>query len=264
MMPNMESIGGLTLKRTADELPMNIASFIGEAQRGTILMTFGTMASTLPVTVVEKFVSTFRRLEGYRVIWRLNNKDSVELPENVTIAGRLPQQDILAQLFITHCGNNGQFEAVYNGVPMIGFPMFGEQLHNARRLDHKGYGLSMDLYHFTADELLANIRKVMEDTSYNYKERVANASEIFRSQPQSPVETATFWIEHVCRFGGDLRSAGNDFPLYSYLMLDVLAFILITLFSIFYLLFKLVKFLFSECRGQRKQPVEVIKSKKIK
>jgi len=254
MMPNMVSIGGLTVKRTIGQLPVEIKDFIDGAEKGVVLMTFGTMASNMPASTVEKFSAAFRRLGGYRVIWRLNNQDKVELPDSVMTASWLPQQEILAhpyvKLFITHSGNNGQYEALYHGVPMIGFPMFGDQVNNAKRLDYKGYGLSMDLCDFTAEELVINIRKILEDKTY--KQRVVKASEIFRSQAQSPVEKATFWIEHVCRFGGDhLRSAGNDLPLYSYLVLDVLAVLLSTLLLALYVIFRLVKFLLRKCCIQR-------------
>ena len=251
MMSNMVSVGGLTVRRTNGKLPEEMRRFVEEARRGAIMVTFGSTTSNLPATVVQKFVSAFRRLDGYRVIWRLNNKYNVEIPDNVMISQWLPQNDLLAhpavKLFVTHCGNNGQFEAVYHGVPMIGFPVsaFADQVHNARRLDHKGYGLSMDVYDFTADQLLGNIYKILGNSAY--KERVVKASEIFRSQAQSPVEKATFWIEHVCRFGGDhLRSAGNDLPLYSYFMLDVLLFILAILLIVIYLMFKLVTFVTNE------------------
>jgi len=250
MMPNMISVGGLTVKRSSGQLPRDIKNFIDGAKKGIILMTFGSMASSLLAHMVEKFSFAFQRLDGHRVIWRLKNKDSVKLPDNVMISQWLPQNDILAhpsvKLFITHSGNNGQYEAVYHGVPMIGFYIMGDQLYNAKRLDHKGYGLSMNLYDFTADQLLDNIHKILGDKSY--KERVTKASEIFRSQVQNPVERATFWIEHVCRFGGDhLRSAGNDLPLYSYLMLDILAFILITLHILIYLLYRLLKLIVNKC-----------------
>jgi len=129
---------------------------------------------------------------------------------------------------------------------MITFPVMTDQLYNAKRFDHKGFGLSMNLHDFTADQLLDNINTILQDRSY--KERITKASEIFRSQVQSPVERATFWIEHVCRFGSDhLRSAGNDLPLYSYLMLDVLALFLITLHIIIYLLCKLLKLIANKC-----------------
>jgi len=251
-MPNVVNIGGLTVKRTTGELPSDINSFIDGTKKGVVLMTFGSVASVIPSHMVEKFSSAFRRLGDYRVIWRLDNEDNVKLPDNVMIAKWLPQNDILShpsvKLFITHCGNNGQYEAVYHGVPMIGLPLAGDQIYNAKRLDHKGYGISMDLYDFTADQLLDNIHKILGDKSY--KERVMKASAIFRSQAQSPVEKAVFWIEHVCQFGGDhLRSAGNDLPLYSYLMLDVLAFILMIFHILIYLLYRLFKFVITKCRG---------------
>jgi len=250
MMPNIIEVGGLTVKRTTGKLPPDIKNFIDGAKKGIILMTFGSIACSMPAQMIEKFFLAFQRLDGHRVIWRLKNKDNVKLPDNVMISEWLPQNDIIAhpsvKLFITHSGNNGQYEAVYHGVPMIGFYLLGDQLYNAKRLDHKGYGLSMNLYDFTADQLLDNIHKILGDKSY--KERVKKASEIFRSQDQSPVERATFWIEHVCRFGGDhLRSAGNDLPLYSYLMLDILIFILITLHILIYLLYRLLKLIVNKC-----------------
>jgi len=252
MMPNMVNVGGLTVKRSSGKLPPDIQNFIDGAKKGIVLVTFGSMPSSLPVHLVEKFSSAFRQLHGYRVIWRLSNKDQVELPDNVMTSQWLPQNDILAhpsvKLFITHSGNNGQYEAVYHGVPMIGFSLLGDQMYNAKRLDHKGYGLSMELYDFTAEQLLDNIHKILGDKSY--KERVMKASEIFRNQVQSPVERAAIWIEHVCRFGGDhLRSAGNDLPLYSYLMFDILAFLLVTLHILIYLLYRLLKLIINTCCG---------------
>ena len=252
IMPNVVEVGGLTLKPATGKLPPDIRTFIDDAPQGVILMTFGTIASSFPFVIAEKFLSAFRQLDGYRVIWRMRNTDELDIPDNVMISQWLPQNDILAhpnvKLFITHSGNNGQYEALYHAVPMIGFPISGDQVYNAKRLDRKGYGLSMDLHDFTADQLLDNIHKILGDKSF--KEHVAKASEIFRSQPQGPVERATFWIEHVCRFGGDhLRSAGNDLPLYSYLMLDILAFILIIVHIIVYLLYRLLKLTVNKCRG---------------
>ena len=251
-MPNMVNVGGLTVKRCSGRLPSDIQNFIDGAKKGVILMTFGSLTSSIPAHMVEKFSLAFRRLDGHRIIWRLKNEYNVELPDNVMISQWLPQNDILAhpsvKLFITHSGNNGQYEAVYHGVPMIGFPLSADQPYNAKRLDHKGYGLSMNLYDFTTEQLLDNIHKILGDKSY--KERVMKASEIFRNQVQSPAERAAFWIEHVCRFGGDhLHSAGNDLPLYSYLMLDILAFILITFHILIYLLYRLLKLILNKCCG---------------
>jgi len=256
MMPNMVDVGGLTVGRTSGGLPADVRRFVEGAERGAILVTFGSSLSTLPETFVEKFASAFRRLDGYRVVWRLNNRDDVELSRNVMISRWLPQNNLLShpsvKLFITHCGINGQFEAVYHAVPMIGFPIspVNDQDRNARLLADKGYGLSMNMHEFTADQLVDNVHKIMEDGSY--KQRVTKASQIFRGQAQSPVERAAFWIEHVCRFGGaHLRSAGNDLPLYSYLMLDVLAVVVGAFLFAVCLLAKLVSLVNTACENKR-------------
>jgi len=221
-------------------------------------MTFGSISSTLPATIVEKFAEAFRRLDGYRILWRLNNESlhNVELPHNVMIRPWLPQNDLLAnpsiKLFIGHGGNSGQFEAIYHAVPIISFPIHFmlDQVRNAHILAHKGYGLSMDLHDFTPDQLVDGVRRITEDKLY--KQRVTKASEIFRSQAQSPVERAAFWIEHVCRFGDDhLSSAGHDLPLYSYFMLDVLAVIVITIIIVFYLFVKLLMVIGRRMCGKR-------------
>jgi hypothetical protein len=248
MMPNMAYIGGLTVRRSLRHLPPDIQDFVDGAKNGVILVSFGSsFGSSFPAKIARKFLAAFGRLEGFRILWRLTNKDNLELPDNLLIKSWLPQNAILAhprvKLFITHCGNNGQFEAIYHGVPMIGFPIVGDQVHSAIRLDYKGYGISMDIKTFTTELLIENINKIL--TTKSYKDSVVKASEIFRSQPLSPVERATFWIEHVCKFGGDhLHSAGNDLPIYSYLMLDVLGVVLITMALAFWALLKFIKHVF--------------------
>jgi len=119
-MPNVIEVGGLTTTEP-NTLPDNIQRFMDDADKGVIVVSFGTMLSKFPLEIADKFTSVFRRLDGYRVIWRMINVDnSTALPSNVKIARWLPQNDVLAhpktKLFITHCGNNGQFEAVYNKV----------------------------------------------------------------------------------------------------------------------------------------------------
>ena len=53
----------------------------------------------------------------------LLNKHNLDIPSNVYISDWLPQNDLLGhpgvQVFVTHCGNNGQFEALYHGVPFV-------------------------------------------------------------------------------------------------------------------------------------------------
>ena len=92
------------------------------------------------------------------VVWRLIlNDDSKILPDNVHIMDWLPQSDLLrhpnTKLFITHCGNGGQYDAVTYRIPMIGFPHVFDQHHNAQRMVRRGLGISMNILDFTSEEL---------------------------------------------------------------------------------------------------------------
>jgi UDP:flavonoid glycosyltransferase YjiC (YdhE family) len=255
-MPHVINVGGLTVKRARGELPADLRQFVEGARSGAIVVSFGSMMPSFPKEFIEKFFDAFRRLDndGYRVIWRLKNNDGVPVPDNVRTMSWLPQNDLLGhpatKLFITHCGNNGQYEAIYNGVPMIGFPLLGDQEHNGRRLEYKRYGITMNIFQFTADELLDNARRVLGDSTF--ADRVKRASEIFRSSPESPVDLAAYWVEHVTQFGGDhLRSGGQDLPLYAYYMLDVVALLLVVGFLAAYIVMRLLRFVIGKVCGRR-------------
>src|SRR5262249_41774030 len=150
-------------------------------------MTFGSNIPFLPLPVAEKFIVAFRQLRNHKVIWRLDNRDNLTLSDNVMAVKWLPQSDLLAdprvKLFITHCGLNGLFESIYNGVPMLGFPLSAEQPSNAKTMEHKGYGLRMNIRDFTSEELLKNIQKILQDPLYSRAVRLA--SDIFKSAPMS-------------------------------------------------------------------------------
>ena len=55
-----------------------------------------------------------------------------------------------------------------------------------------------------------------------YKQAATKYSRLFRQLYGVPMETAAFWLDHVMEHGGDyMRSAGQEMPLYQFLMLDV-------------------------------------------
>jgi glucuronosyltransferase len=157
------------------------------------------------------------------------------IPANVHMVKWLPQADLLGhkntKLFITHCGANGQFEALYHGVPMVGFPAFAEQAYNSKRMEANGFGRALELMTFTADELYDAIVDVLETPSY--RENIKLASQIYKDKPMRPLERASYWIEHLLKYGDKhLLSHALDMPWYSYVMLDILVFI-VGLFLVF-------------------------------
>jgi hypothetical protein len=165
----------------------------------------------------------------------------------------LPQNDLLGnpktRLFVTHCGNGGQYESVYHGVPMVGLPIFADQPHNCQRMTNHGFGIEMDIHTFHPDELLANMNKVMKDMSY--KEIVHKTSMILKDMP-SGRETAAFWIDHVIKHGGaHLRSHAVDMPFYKYFMLDILVVLCIAVSVIIAIAVMICKLCFIVCRNSK-------------
>lgn len=67
------------------------------------------------------------------------------------------------KLFISHGGISGLYEAVDAGVPVLGFPLFGDQHRNIDSLVNTGMAISMDLLTVTTDEFLKNILELLNN-----------------------------------------------------------------------------------------------------
>lgn len=201
-----------------------------KGRNGIILVSFGSTAHYMPEEIVMKFLQAFDGLPWVFAV-KFAIPEGVSVPENVLVSSWLPQNDILGhsrtKLFITHCGNNGQYEALYHAVPMIGMPFFAEQDHNCFRAAVKGLSLSMSVHDFTADELRRNIIEVIENPKY--RDAITKASQIWRHEPMTPRQKVAFWVEHVIKYGGGhLRSHAMDMSLLEFWMIDVMCFLAVT------------------------------------
>jgi UDP:flavonoid glycosyltransferase YjiC (YdhE family) len=80
----------------------------------------------------------------------------------------LPQTKIipLVDLVITHSGNNTVCETFYFGKPMIALPVFGDQYDIAQRIDDLGFGLRLDPYFCTENDLLKAIEKLLHNVKF--------------------------------------------------------------------------------------------------
>ena len=111
---------------------------------------------------------------------------------------------------------------------MVGFPFSLDQMYNCKRMEKHGFDVELDITSFTEYDLHAAIKEVLDNQSYKLK--VEKASRIMQDRPQLPSEKAVMWLEHVLKHGGDhLRPHIQDMPSYQILMIDILAFIVISL-----------------------------------
>jgi len=67
------------------------------------------------------------------------------------------------KLFISHGGISGLYEAVDAGVPVLGFPLVGDQPRNIDNLVNAGMAISMDLLSVTEDSFLNNVLELFNN-----------------------------------------------------------------------------------------------------
>uniref|UniRef100_A0A452R884 UDP-glucuronosyltransferase n=1 Tax=Ursus americanus TaxID=9643 RepID=A0A452R884_URSAM len=165
-----------------------------------------------------------------KVLWKYTGKKPDTLGPNTRLYEWIPQNDLLGhpktRAFITHCGTNGIYEAIYHGIPMVGIPMFGDQPDNIARIKAKGAAVEVDLHTMTSSNLLNALNEVINNPFY--KENAMTLSRIHHDQPMKPLDRAVFWIEFVMRHKGakHLRPASHDLTWFQYHSLDVIGFLL--------------------------------------
>ncbi|XP_064619214.1 UDP-glucuronosyltransferase 2B14-like [Lineus longissimus] len=246
---NIKYIGGMNYKKS-QPLTGKYAELADGATGGFIVVSLGADLLFLPKDLGDKMVAAFKKLPNYTFIWATKG-ELTEMPGNVFRTDWIPQNDLIGhkncKLLITHCGNNGQFEAVGNGVPMLGIPIHRDQPPNAWRMKDKGFGLTVHLLTGTVDEIADKIKEVIMNPEY--KNNVIKASKIFHDGAMTPTETAVYWVEHVLKHGTEyLKSDAMDMSWYQVLGYDIVAF-LVLLVMIF---IAVVKFTCSLIRNKMK------------
>ncbi|XP_071498454.1 UDP-glucuronosyltransferase 2B33-like [Diadema antillarum] len=246
--PNFIPIGGLTA-RPAKQLSEDLEKFMqSSGDDGVILFSLGTYFSEAVIRtrpeIAEMFATAFGRLPQ-KVIWQTKHVVNFTLSSNVMRLPWTPQNDILGhpktRVFLYHGGNNGFQEACYHGVPLVVFPLHGDQYDVGARVEKRGIGRQLDKRYLTADNIYEALNDVINNPKYATTAKQVSA--IMKDQPLSPRDRAAHWIEHVIKFGGDyLRSTGPELSLVQYYMIDVLA-----LYLIIFLIIVISIFLILRC-----------------
>ena len=94
------------------------------------------------------------------------------LSPNIKAVEWLPQNDLLAhkdiRAFVSHVGHNSFYESAYHGVPVVAVPLFADQPTNAKKVEHFGFGLSVDYKSTTAQQLFETIDLVISEPRYMF------------------------------------------------------------------------------------------------
>ena len=251
-MPDVIPMGAF-MGRAAKPLMGDLKKILASTKDGAILLSFGSGIEELPEDVLNKFLTVFRQLKQH-IIFKYKHPIA-DLPKNVHVVTWMPQNDLLGhpnlKLFISHCGMNSYIEAVYQGVPMLGFPFALDQFNNGALIKAKGFGEILQLHDFTSDQLYTTINKLLNDK--RYKESAQKLSSIYKEIEASGLRDPVFWVEHVIKYGAShLRSHAYDMPDYQYFMIDVMAFLTAVAVTVMLLLFTLCRcFIRCACRSNQ-------------
>lgn len=217
-------VGGLTA-REGKPLPSDLDKWLSESDCVT-LVSFGTRFTSMSREDAAKLLEAFAVIRC-RILFRIRNMSrDLQVPQNVIIRNWIPQNDALAhrnmRLFVSHSGNNGQFEALYHGVPMLAFYFDGDQLHNARRMELNSFGKRLAWHGFRSSDLADAIRELLENSTYATS--IKRASAVFRSYKHPAVRSADA-IESLVKFGdtfiGEYKQEAQKLTIFELYLIDI-------------------------------------------
>ncbi|KAJ8954689.1 hypothetical protein NQ318_011381 [Aromia moschata] len=231
-VPNMVDIGGYHIN-PPKELPKDLKEFMDNATEGVVYFSLGSnvQPSQMSDSMRRHILVALGKLKQ-KVLWKWDEDTIPGKPDNVRLSKWFPQQDILAhrntKLFITHSGLLSTIETVYFGVPILAFPVFGDQKLNAAFAVGNGIGLSLSIFQLTEEKLSDALREIINNPKY--KENVKRRSKLMHDRPVKPKDLLVYWTEFVIRHKGapHLQVAALDLPWYRYLLLDVIAFLAVS------------------------------------
>nr|XP_055062043.1 UDP-glucuronosyltransferase 2C1-like [Misgurnus anguillicaudatus]XP_055062044.1 UDP-glucuronosyltransferase 2C1-like [Misgurnus anguillicaudatus]XP_055062045.1 UDP-glucuronosyltransferase 2C1-like [Misgurnus anguillicaudatus] len=255
-MPNIVYMGGFQCK-PSKPLPQDLEDFVqSSGDHGVIVMSLGTFFGQLPDDVAEAIAEAFAELPQ-KIIWRYKGRRPSALGNNTLKMDWIPQNDLLGhpktRAFVAHGGTNGIQEAIYHGVPIIGFGLIFDQPDNLSKMRVKGVAKTVDFATVDKDSFLETVKEVLYNPSY--RENMQRLSRLHRDVPVKPLDSAIFWIEFVMRHKGaaHLRTESYKMPWYSYHSVDVMLFLLSAVSLIMLTTYVLIRYLCCRiCRRKNK------------
>ncbi|XP_034364867.1 UDP-glucuronosyltransferase 2B1-like isoform X2 [Arvicanthis niloticus] len=240
-LPNFDFVGGLHCK-PAKPLPKEMEEFVqSSGEHGVVVFSLGSMVKNMTEEKANVVASALAQIPQ-KVLWRFDGKKPDTLGSNTRLYKWIPQNDLLGhpktKAFIAHGGINGVYEAIYHGIPIVGIPLFADQPDNINHMVAKGAAVRVDFNTLSATDLLTALKTVINDPFY--KENAMRLSRIHHDQPMKPLDRAIFWIEYVMRNKGakHLRPALHDLSWFQYHSLDVIAFLLVCVVAVVFIITK--------------------------
>ncbi|XP_039309140.1 UDP-glucosyltransferase 2 [Solenopsis invicta] len=230
--PAVVDVGGLHIHAENETLQPELKKWMDDSKDGFIYFTFGSVTiETFPHEFLRILYASLGKIAPVRVLMKVTAPEKLPsgLPENIHISPWMPQLMVLRhsniKVFITHGGLMGTQEAISCGVPVIGIPLFLDQFTNINAYVVKNIAIRLDINEITERSMDAALNAILQDPLY--RESAQNLSRRFLDRPLNAIDTATYWIEYVIKYGeNSLRSPAMDMSWLQLSLVDVIGFLL--------------------------------------
>ncbi|MCU1360886.1 MAG: macrolide glycosyltransferase, partial [Ilumatobacteraceae bacterium] len=178
----------------ATDAAFTVPESLRDGPGSLIYLSLGSLGSA-DVDLMRRLIDVLGRTPHRYIVSKGPQHDQYDLADNMWGDHQVPQTNVLplVDLVITHGGNNTTTESFHFGKPMIVLPLFWDQYDNAQRVHETGFGVRLDTYRFTDDEMTAAIERLLADTDLRSR-MAANAATI---QSRSGTTRAADLIEQV-------------------------------------------------------------------
>ncbi|MGH3129096.1 MAG: glycosyltransferase [Gaiellaceae bacterium] len=147
-----------------EQAVLGLPSEIMEGAGALVYVSLGSLGSA-DVDLMRRLVDVLSRAPHRFIVSKGPQASEFEIAENMWGSEFLPQPALLplADVVVTHGGNNTTTECFHFGKPMIALPLFWDQYDNAQRVAETGYGIRLATYEFEDGELLGAIDRLHGD-----------------------------------------------------------------------------------------------------
>jgi MGT family glycosyltransferase len=165
----------------ATDAPFEVPEHLRDGPGSLVYLSLGSLGSA-DVGLMERLVDVLGRTPHRYIVSKGPQHDQYSLPDNMWGAQQVPQTNVLplVDLVITQGGNNTTTESFHFGKPMVVLPLFWDQYDNAQRVHETGFGIRLDTYRFTDEQLVGAVEQLLADAAL--RKRMADAGARIRSR----------------------------------------------------------------------------------
>nr|XP_034195551.1 2-hydroxyacylsphingosine 1-beta-galactosyltransferase-like [Osmia lignaria] len=200
--PNVIYFNGFHIMENPPPLPSDMDEFLRKAHDGFIYMNLGSIVSSslLSNITIRSIFNVFSRLP-YKILWKFETNNVLPKHPNIFTSKWIPQQSVLARpntkLFVYQGGLQSTEEAIHYGVPIVGIPIFVDQIFRIKKLVSHGVGRMLEIKKYDEETFRETINDVLNNE--RYKTKMLKLRELMNDKPYDSKNHTLWWIEYVMR-----------------------------------------------------------------